>query len=232
MDTDYQQSMKKIIFGIYLITVSISCKKYVKTDDVTSVPSYANVLILGNSITYSPANPSMGWNSNCGMAATEPDNDYVHLLTARLKAANKSCIVISKNISQFEYFFDTYNYTDSLKTYRDSKPDLIIMRIGEDVTRISDSVLFEKKYVELLNYLKANNPNVKILAVGSVWPERELSNKVMAKYSDYISLISLQNDLTNFSFGLFANSGIENHPSNKGMKSISDQIWTALTKLN
>ena len=190
-----------------------------------------NVLILGNSITYSPMNPTFGWNCNCGMAASVPDSDFVHLLTVHFKLINKSSVVVAKNIAEFERSFDTYDFADSLKQYRDAKPGIIILRIGENVTRFTDSVLFEKKYAELISFLKTNNPAVKILAAGSVWPDRDLSNKVMGKYSDYISLISVDSDYSNFSFGLFQDPGIQNHPGNKGMKAISDQIWVAVQKL-
>ena len=92
------------------------------------------VLILGNSITYSPASPTEGWNCNCGMAASVPDSDYVHLITARFKGLNKNTTVDAVNIAEFERSFDTYDF-NKLQTYRDAKPDIIILRIGENVTR-------------------------------------------------------------------------------------------------
>lgn len=172
----------------------------------------------------------MGWTGNWGMAASAADSDYVHLLTDSLKKVNKANTLTIVNEIEFEVNFDTYDFDKNLKLYRDAKPDIIILRIGEDVTRTADSVLFEKRYVDLLNYLKVNNPDVKILAAGSVWKDRDLANRVMAKYSDYISLISLADDNTNFAFGLFSDFGIQLHPDNKGMRSISDQIWSALKK--
>jgi hypothetical protein len=222
--------LSKLIVGIFLILTVISCKKSAKVTPAAVKGPY-NVLILGNSITYSPMNPAFGWNCSCGMAASVPDSDFVHLLTARFKLINKSSVVVAKNIAEFERSFDIYDFADTLKPYRDAKPDLIILRIGENVTRFADSVLFEKKYVELINFLKINNPAVKILAAGSVWPDRDLSNEVMSKYSNYISLISIDSDYSNFSFGLFKDPEIQNHPGNKGMKAISDQIWVATQKL-
>ena len=222
--------MKNIFIIITLLTTLIACKKTVKPDPSVAQPVY-DVLVLGNSITYSPANPAIGWNGNWGMAASAAANDYVHLLTARFKAANQASTLVAVNIAAFENNFDTYDLDANLKTYRDAKPDVIIIRIGENVTRTADADLFEKKYVALLNYFKLSNPNVKILAAGSVWPDRDLANKVMAKYSDFISLVSLQNDPSNFAFGLFADPGVQSHPSDKGMKAISDQLWTAVQKL-
>ena len=211
-----------------LIGVLLSCNK----TEVKSILGHSvhHVLILGNSITYAPANPAVGWNGNWGMAASAADKDYVHLLTARFKELNSLSTVDIKNIAEFEAYFDTYDF-NQLQTLRDAKPDLIILRIGENVTRVQDAALFEKKYVELLNYLKTNNTRVKILAVGSVWPLRTLANTVMKKYSDYITLISLHSDNLNFAYGLFDNPGVASHPSDKGMKYISDQIWAKVQRV-
>jgi hypothetical protein len=214
---------KYIIF--FLPLVLFSCSKKNEPD-----PSIVHkVLILGNSITYAPANPAEGWNCSCGMAASSVDKDYVHLLEARLKALNKSTTVDVVNIGEFEGNFDTYDF-NKLQSYRDAKPDIIIIRIGEAVLT-TDDALFESKYLELLNYLKVNNSGVKILAVGSILNGRDLANNVMSKYSNYISLIQLHFDPLNFSYGLFANPGIAAHPSDKGMQAISDKIWDELKKI-
>lgn len=221
--------MKNTLLVSLIILGFTACKK-VNNAQQPFVTKTHHILLLGNSITYTAADPSVGWTGNWGMAASAADSDYVHLLTARLKKANSASTLAIVNEIEFEVNFDTYDFDKNLKSYRDAKPDIIILRIGEDVTRTADSVLFEKRYVDLLNYLKVNNPDVKILAAGSVWRDRDLANRVMAKYSDYISLVSLSNDNTNFAFGLFPNLGVQSHPDNKGMRSISDQIWAALQK--
>jgi hypothetical protein len=213
---------KYIIF--FLPWVLLACSKKNEPD-----PSIVHkVLILGNSITYAPANPTEGWNCSCGMAASSVDKDYVHLLEARLKALNKSTTVDVVNIGEFEGKFDTYDF-NKLQSYRDAKPDIIIIRIGEAVLT-TDGALFESKYQELINYLKVNNPGVKILAVGSILSGRDLADNVMSKYSDYISLANLRFDPTHFSYGLFTNPGIASHPSDKGMRAISDKIWDGMEK--
>ncbi|MGF7081610.1 SGNH/GDSL hydrolase family protein [Mucilaginibacter sp. UYCu711] len=219
--------MRNLIWLLFAITIFNSCKKAVNPDPV--LPGKAHkVLILGNSITYSAANPNILWYGNWGMAATSADKDYVHLLTARLKLANDSTTVTIKTISDFEVNFDTYDFDANLQTYRDTKPDILILRIGENVTRTQDAALFERRYVDLLNYFKATNPEIKILAVGSVFRSRDLPNNVMSKYSAYISLTNLLNDNKNLAYDIFPNYEVSRHPSDKGMILISDQIWNAL----
>lgn len=221
--------LRKFAFILLLMFSISSCKKSA-TEDPIKQTRPLRVLIFGNSITYAPHNAAIGWQCDCGMAASAADNDYVHLLSARFKLANSASITVAKNIAEFESEFDTYDFADSLKQYIDTKPDIIIMRLGENVTRIADSALFDRKYASLINYLRTNDPGVKILAAGPVWLNRDMADRVMRKYSDHISLISLQTDQSNFAAGLFTDIAVQRHPSDRGMKSISDQIWHALQK--
>ena len=165
------------------------------------------------------------------MAASALDSDYVHILISKLKANDPRNDLQFKNIVNFEREFDTFDMAKNLQTLRDYKPDLLVLRISENVTRTTDSVLFAQKYVEMLNYFRSGNPDIKILAVGSVWPDRDMAEKVLRKNSTYISLAPMQNDMSNYAFGLFTDPGVASHPSNKGMKYIADSIWGGAIKL-
>lgn len=222
--------MKTFILSLFVIVALTSCKKASKSGPILPSKAY-KVLILGNSVTYAPANQDILWYGNWGMAASAEDKDYVHLLTARLKLANDLTTVTIKNIGEFEFNFDTYDIDANLKTFRDAKPDILIIRMGESVTRNSDAELFEKRYVDLLNYFKSTNPQIKILAAGSIFPFRDLPNTVMNKYSNFISLSYLQTDQSNFAYGLSSSIAVQVHPSDKGMLAISDRIWTALKEM-
>ncbi|MGY3214336.1 SGNH/GDSL hydrolase family protein [Mucilaginibacter sp. HD30] len=220
--------MKRILLATLVLVIAFAgCHK----QPAPPVPPAYRILVLGNSITYSPANPSIGWNGNWGMAASAADNDFVHLLSTYLKNVNPDNVVLSKNIAEFEVNFDTYNFDANLKTLRDAKPTLIVLRIGENVTRNSEAALFEQKYQELLNYFKTNNPSVKILAVGSVWPDREMPTDVMKKYSDFVPLVFMQQDVSNFAFGKFTDNGVASHPSDKGMTTIANTIYKTMQQM-
>ena len=219
--------MRHLILAVLVLLALAGCSK----QPAPPVPPAYRILVLGNSITYSPANPSIGWNGNWGMAASVVDSDFVHVLTKRLKAINPANEVLSKNIAEFEGNFDTYNIDANLKALRDTKPALIVLRIGENVTRNTEAVLFEQKYQELLTYFKADNPSVKILAVGSVWPDRGMPTEVMKKYSDFVPLVFMQQDLSNFAFGKFADNGVASHPSDKGMATIANSIFKAVQQM-
>lgn len=226
--------MKQLLISVFLTALFISCKKHVDIEKTTvNKVSFTNILILGNSITYSAANPSIGWNANWGMAASSPEKDYVHLLAANFNQSNASAIVNAANISGFEMHCETYDFDTELKTYRDGKPDLLILRIGENVDSKFDSVVFAKRYQALIAYMKTGNPNLKILAAGSFWPNRDYINTILSKYTPYVSLSFLGNSISNYAFDMQnVTDAVKGHPGDKGMQGIAATIWAKVGELD
>ena len=223
--------MKKLLY-ILLACCCLGCKHKTNVAPVVVTEKFSNVLILGNSITYTPANPAIGWNGNWGMAASTAAQDYVHLLTAKFQSVNKNCAVNGYNISNFELDYANYDFDANLKAFRDTKPDLVIIRIGENVQPAFDATTFDKQYKALVAYFKVNNPNVKVLTTSSFWPQRDYVNAVMSNYSPYVSLTSLGLDNSNYAFYLTsADPAVQGHPGDKGMQAIADAIWAKVQTL-
>nr|WP_068889307.1 SGNH/GDSL hydrolase family protein [Pedobacter panaciterrae] len=220
--------MKKLALTTFLAVLGlISCKKE-KPPIPVAEAKYENVLILGNSITFAAADTKVGWLGNWGMAASAPELDYVHLLTTKFKDLNPKCVVTARNISRFEREYKTYNYQKDFKEFQELHPDLIIMRIGENIEQIGlDQSKLEEKYAQLITFLKQNNPDVKILAAGSFWGN-DSADEIMNKYSKFVSLKNLSYDHTYKASGLFENYGVSEHPSDRGMKAIAEVIWNSL----
>ena len=161
------------------------------------------------------------------MAATRAEFDYYHLLTAQLQVNNPNVRVNSMPTGEFEVNYINFDlsYYAELKA---SKPDLLILRFGENVVQDSpDLTRFEEKYAALINYFKDGNPNLKILAAGSFWGN-PVVDEAMKKHSKFVSLTPLLNDRANQAFGQFPDYGVSIHPSDKGMKLIKNIIWDAL----
>jgi lysophospholipase L1-like esterase len=189
------------------------------------------VVILGNSITRSTPDLSIGWNNDWGMAATKPEYDYVHLLTAKLKSVNPDVTVNTVPTGPFEVAYTTYDYTKDYAAMKALHPDLLIMRFGENIVQDSpDLVNFDAKYGALIAYFRDGNPDVKILAVGSFWGN-PVVDKSMKKYSKFVTLTPLLNDISNQAFGQFPNYNVAVHPSDKGMQAIFDIIYEGLKNL-
>jgi ABC-type Fe3+-hydroxamate transport system substrate-binding protein len=223
--------MKKLI----LITVAVmltACTKdkivAVASRIVTTPPVFKRVVILGNSITYAPANLFGGWNGSWGMAASAAENDYVHRLTGYFVKVDSACTVKIRDIIPFEKDWVHFDLDKNLADLKALNPDLVILRIGENVPTSFNAASFGKSYQALTQYFGSQ---AVVLGVGSFFP-RPQTDAVMAKYApNFISLASIGKDRSNAAWGLWTNPGIEQHPSDKGMAEIADAIWAEVQYL-
>lgn len=229
--------MKWRLLVVALLPFLVCCKKQdadgtITADKLNTVQrtlTFNTVVILGNSITYAPQHTQIGWYGNWGMAATKQDSDYVHILINYFKVNNPKVLVKIKNIQPFEENPEHYNIDAELKEMRDLKADLVILRIGENVSPAVDLKMFDERYVALINYFKTDNPDVIVLGGGSIWGSA--IDNIMIKHPPYVLLKSIVNDGSNFSLGLFADSGVAAHPCDKGMRNIAALMWNKIKTL-
>jgi len=196
--------------------------------------TFKNILILGNSITRHSAAPKLGWYGDWGMAASSREKDFVHILEKKFKGIYKSAEVHFETIVPFErgYWHYDLSQLDRLKSLH---PDLIILRIGENVS--NESIVqhnFGKYYEDLINYLK-DNTKVKILCVSSFWKKDKVDSLIeeasKKKNCYYLKISELSEDPSNMALGQFENEGVAKHPSDKGMMAIANSIWKEVIKI-
>jgi hypothetical protein len=210
------------------------------------VDKVKTVLILGNSITFSPR-----WEGGRGMAASVKDSDYVHLLIRDIHQFDPSVVIKYGNIAEFERDFDTYQLSklDSLKyiakiengveTYPlqaglDSlrNPDMLIMKIAENVNdkkALEDN--FIMYYAKLVKYIAPTDRSVKVIVDG-FW-KNENVNRLIEEYAlknnyPFVTTTSLSKDSTNMAIGKFAHKGVAAHPSDQGMRMLEQRIWNTI----
>jgi lysophospholipase L1-like esterase len=191
---------------------------------------FNNVVILGNSITYAGPNLPLGWYGDWGMAASAEDKDYVHVLKSCLQLRNPDVVVKIKNIQEFELGFTGYNFDAELKSLKDTHPDLVILRIGENLQANIDLNVFEQRYKYLINYFKADNPKAIVVGVSPVYVS--MADNIMEKYPPYVTLKTITQDPSNTALGLFENFAVASHPGDKGMRNIASMIWLKIKTLN
>jgi len=191
---------------------------------------FRNVVVVGNSITYSAPYSKVGWTSNWGMAASAPDKDFVHILTRRFQQETPGARVSFQNIAEWEHTYWKYNLA-RFDTIKQTSPDLLIVRIGENIN--GDSVVqrqFAQHLHELVMALKG--PHTRVVLASSFW-DGNPSIEAMKEYSQmhqltYIPLAKLGDDPSNKALGQHANEGVASHPSDKGMLAIADAIWAGI----
>ena len=208
-------------------------------EDFKVVPiQFNNILILGNSITKAWNVPEVGWYGNWGMAASIESKDFSHIIGKALKAQ-----VTPVNISDFELSHTVYDLKN-LNKYFVQTPDLIIIKIGENVLQATD---FDKSFTKFISYIKDKAPNAKIVIAGTFWPNDHVNQILIAESnSRKIPFVKLEQLYTqiNKSFigedmisvdGLkykITHPGVANHPGDVGMKNIAELILAKVDSIS
>lgn len=190
-----------------------------------------NILILGNSITFCPPNPLIGWNGNWGMAASSADKDFESILFAKLKESNNfKKFEITLNVQNIAIWEQDFNFDiNQISALSDKKNyDLIIVRLGENVNEIGPNFYnYEKALSALINKFKCKN--AKVIITGTVWSsvKKDLIQKKVASDNDYfyIPLIDFQANPKNYATGQFKNEQVSAHPSDFGMNTIATLLY-------
>lgn len=224
-----------VLASILMLTLSSG----VRAKEPQTGKPYHKVLFLGNSITLHGPAPKIGWEGNWGMAASAPDKDYVHLVTAGLtRASGAKPETMVKNIASFERAYATFDINEKLKEVFDFKPDLVILAIGENVPQLKtedERNAFEASVDRLLKELKKDNEPT-IIVRSSFWPNAAkdvaLKNACQTAGGIFIDLTKLGKDETNYARSErdFQHAGVAAHPGDKGMQAIAVAILKAIPK--
>lgn len=195
------------------------------------------ILFLGNSITLHGPAPEIGWNGNWGMAASSPEHDYVHLLTAKLAGdSGQKPHTMVRNIANFERNYATFNVAEEFQNELQFKADIVIVAIGENVSEPqsdADKQQFATAFRKLLRSLsEQGTPN--IIVRSSFWPNttkddimRTVTREAGATFVD-ISEIGRNPDNAARAERAIAHKGVAAHPGDKGMQEIADALWNAI----
>ena len=192
-------------------------------------PAGRRYLFVGNSVTKHGPKPSIGWNQDNGMAASDLDHDYVHVLKKRILAREKDASIAILQVAEFErHFWET----DVAEVYKDPiafRADTVVMFFGANVPKEYDAgtlqtpVSFGEAY-ERLRCALAPEKTQKVVHLEGFYIRPVLDEQkkaVAAKYGDvFLPMDDIRTrDDTHGRF---------NHPSDAGMLAIADRIWEAI----
>jgi len=200
--------------------------------------NYDKILVLGNSITIHPI--VSYWWGEWGMAASVRENDFVHRLQSKIRLVNPDCEITPVNISAWEQAHTTYDKSN-LDTYFTTPPNLVILRIGENVSDLTD---FDISIQGLIDYVKLKAPSANIVMTGTFFAYAAmnvlLSTAAIANGLPYTELSSLRIPANQSSIGatvydedgnphLVNSNGVAQHPNDAGMDAIADKIYGILS---
>ena len=198
------------------------------------------ILFLGNSLTLHGPKPDIGWTGNWGMAASEPDKDFVHVLTEAIHARTNGTLRLEptpvNGSSEVENILNIANILEreyrtyepaKLKKQLEWKADLVVVQCGENVPLNDfDPEAFQNAFKTLLNDLKdAGNPH--IFVTGNILNSNpaldEIKRNVCAEDSTHRMFVDISNYAKDGSV-----TGRFGHPDDKGMKLIADTLFKAI----
>ncbi|MFC0181203.1 SGNH/GDSL hydrolase family protein [Pseudarcicella hirudinis] len=220
----------------YLTTPEFSAKKTILGDINNDSLAY-KVLILGNSMTKHEPNQALGWKGNWGMAASSEENDYVHLLIKKFREKKPNVNVEYFNVAQsFERAYWKFDLKD-FSQFRSFNPDLLIIRLGENVP--ADSLAkysFKDGLKRLSDYITSGNKNKKVCVSTRFWPNKLIDDQIKNYAAENNCILTNLSQLSgidgSMATGKFENKGVAMHPSDDGMKMIAESLWKGLKIYN
>jgi hypothetical protein len=208
------------------------------------------IVFLGNSITLHGPHEPYGWRHNCGMAASSPEKDYVHVLAAALEARTGGHLRLSPTASDdgtepativniadiFErHYLDHYSNAP-LQPQLDWRANIVVLQCGENVVRetFEPGALREGLKALLTALQAAGNPRIFVTSqiLGAGGPLDEIKREVCAEdpaHRTFVDLSGFHEDATNLaSAEPFYTGIIIGHPGDKGMARIAAALLEAM----
>lgn len=214
-------------------------------DELTGKKEYLdegfNYLAIGNSITIHKIN-NYWWNE-CGMAATKPEKDFVHLVVDYLEQNHDKVCYYAVSFKVWELLENDRGETYSvIDPYLNKRLDLITVQLGENVY---ETETFESDFEELVTYIKEKAPDAQIVVVDDFWTyedRAEIKKRVAKKMKvSFASLEEIKEDEETYRCGkgtvvygadgekhTVEHEGVLGHPNDKGMKYIAEAIIDVL----
>ena len=200
-----------------------------------------NLLFIGNSIT--KHGKCSYWPGEWGMAASSPENDYVHLLVNKLRKSGQHVEYADINFSKWEIMdHDRDEVLPLLDDLLDKSYDYIIVQLGENISSVAN---FEGDFRSLLTYLQKSCLKENILACSSFFQKDDVDNikrsvcsrgdEQYVSFEDircivpYIAGDNIEIKLDNKIFHI-NHAGVAIHPGDKGMKIYAERLFNCIKK--
>ena len=188
------------------------------------------ILVVGNSITRHGPCQEIGWERDCGMAASAPEKDYVHRLFSMLIEGGQDVYMRVSQCSDWETNFLEEGVLSDYDGDRDFYADFVVFRLGENVLE-KDAPYFQAGIKKLIEHI---SPNGTVVYTTCFWgnPIIDDAIKNVAKQRKEIWIDGcFSKEEKNMALGKFAHKGVSIHPSDEGMEEIAKAIFNTLKGL-
>ncbi|MFC4870357.1 hypothetical protein [Negadavirga shengliensis] len=210
-------------------TVFAACQSAGEDDE--DVLEINRVLVIGNSITYHPIAPDIGWHADWGMAASARENDFCSLLEASLLADFPELAFMRENVYPFERHYDDLDF-EQYAYLKEFAADLLVIRLGENVnTDKLEGWNFSERLQAFTDYLTGET-GARIIVTTTFWENAVVNEQLLHAAGvegwETVSLSHLGEDEQYMAIGAFENPDVARHPNDKGMRAIANLILQSI----
>ncbi len=185
------------------------------------------ILFLGNSITLHEYAPHIGWHHSWGMAASEREKDYLHLVVKRCEEKFGSVSYCICNVGKWEQHFSDERVIEEFAKAKEFGADIVIARLGENVP--VEGISGEEFYQSYQAFLRYYTQGASRVIVTDLFWEHELLDGAIERLCadegyEFVSIRDLGYDENNKAIGQFENVSVNLHPNDRGMAKIAQRI--------
>lgn len=208
-----------------------------------SSPETYDYLAIGNSITRHAA-CDYWWNGQSGMAASTPEKDYFHQVSAGLETAGKPVNSYALPLFAWESTAsDRAEMATLADMYLTEDLDLVTIQLGENAR---DLTTFESDYCYLIRHIRELAPNATVVVIGDFWryeDRDEMKERAAAQCGAiFVSLREIMDDpayMREMNSVVYdseggahtvTHAGVTAHPGDAGMAYIASAVLDALAR--
>jgi len=165
-----------LIILVMLILTTIIIKEVQKRGETTigtKNPGYKNIVVISHSWgSHAAVYKNNTWWQECGMAASVKENDYFSMLKSAITKVEPNANLSVVNVAEWERDFSKTNLIDNVL---DNAVDLIIIRLGENVSAQNRS-RYESELTTFVKYMKKLSPSAKFIFCTTGISSSEIAN--------------------------------------------------------
>lgn len=195
--------------------------------------SSPRILFLGNSITLHAPKADIGWTGDWGMAASEPEKDYVH---QTVQALQKEFPGLSWRIGQLadweRAFWQDAQILEDFQCLRDWQPEVIfsvILGANTPEETLNDHD-FALHYGRMLKFFNPEGRS-RVIVTNLFWenPRKDAAILHSAREAgaEWVDVNDLGRRDEMMALGQFAHAGVAMHPSDAGMAELARRLVAA-----
>ena len=194
------------------------------------------VLFIGNSITRHGIKEDIGWYTDCGMAASSIDKDYVHQTVRMLEEKYGKVQFCIAQRADWERDFSNPRALDYFKDAYEFDADIAIFRLGENarLAKPEDIQVLADALVNAMKYLTENR-RAKLVVTDTFWRNGGVNTAIEMACAtmglESVKLGDLGDDDSMKALDKFEHGGVRIHPGDKGMKAIADRIVAKIDEI-